>query len=56
MSLLDKKETNLIIRIDQNTKSQLEVLAAEEGMNVSQYVRYLIIKEIKKSIKESLKP
>lgn len=42
-----KKQDNICVRIGHQTKTELTVLANANEMNVAEYVRYLIRKEIK---------
>ena len=47
MSKQYKKQDNICVRIGHQTKSDLTALAHANEMNVAEYVRYLIRKEIK---------
>ena len=40
------KSTHLQIRISEDMKRKFEVLATEKGMTISEYVRYLMLKEL----------
>lgn len=46
MSKPYKKQDNICVRIGHQTKSDLTALAHANEMNVAEYVRYLIRKEI----------
>lgn len=48
MRFAEKKTENLIIKIEPSIKDILQNLAADEGVSMSEYVRVLILEEIKR--------
>lgn len=42
-----KKDKDILIRISQELKEQVQVKSKEIGLSVSSYIRMLLIKEIK---------
>lgn len=42
------KEKQVNLRLSEDIKKQVEIKAASAGMTVSEYIRYLITKDLKK--------